>query len=49
MINPLKPSCTPVFFRYEWIVLNILMVMSRLPPALGLWFKRWRERKAQAA
>jgi len=38
-----------VFFRYGWIVLNILMVMLLLPPALGLWFKRWRERKGQAA
>jgi RNA polymerase sigma factor (sigma-70 family) len=39
-----------VFFRYEWTVFNILVVMSwLLPPALSLYFKRWRARKNQAA
>jgi RNA polymerase sigma factor (sigma-70 family) len=38
------------FFRYEWIVFNILIVMSwLLPPALSLYFKRRREREGQAA
>jgi hypothetical protein len=39
-----------VFFRYEWIVFNILIVISwLLPPAFSLYFKRRRERKCQAA
>ena len=38
------------FFRYEWTVFNILIVLSwLLPPALSLYFKRWRARKGQAA
>jgi RNA polymerase sigma factor (sigma-70 family) len=39
-----------VFFRYEWIVFNTLILISwLLPPALSLYFKRKRERKGQAA
>jgi RNA polymerase sigma factor (sigma-70 family) len=39
-----------IFFRNEWTVFNILIVMSwLLPPALSLYFKRKRERKSQAA
>jgi hypothetical protein len=38
-----------VFFRYKWIVFNILIVISwLLPTALTLYFKRRRERKSQA-
>jgi hypothetical protein len=38
------------FFRYEWTVFNILIVMSwLLPAALSFYFKRRRERKRQAA
>ncbi len=39
-----------VFFRYEWTVFYVLIVMSwLLPPALSLYFKRRCERKSQAA
>ena len=38
------------FFRHEWIVFNILIVMSwLLPPSLSLYFKRRREREGRAA
>jgi hypothetical protein len=38
-----------VFFRNEWTVFDILLVISwLLPAALTLYFKRRRQRKAQA-
>jgi hypothetical protein len=39
-----------LFFRYEWTLFYILIVISwLLPPALSLYFKRRGERKQQAA
>jgi RNA polymerase sigma factor (sigma-70 family) len=39
-----------VFFRYEWIVFNTLILISWLvPPALSLYFKRRLERKHLAS
>lgn len=38
-----------IFFRNEWTVFNILIVISwLLPPAFSLYFKRKRERESQA-
>jgi hypothetical protein len=37
-----------VFFRYEWIVFNTLIVMSWLPMAVSVYFKRKFARQRQA-
>jgi len=39
-----------LFFRYEWTAFCIVAAMSwLLPPAIGLYFKRRRERESKAA